>query len=325
MKKLAAFLLGLLLLSCSKQEHHSYTFYYWRTQLSLNDVEKDALNRADVPALYLRFFDVDRLDGKIQPVALVNKDSSFVSDKEIVPVVFITNRTLYNISSEEIQYLAEELIKLVERRAGELSLNMGGELQIDCDWTAGTRDDFFLLLERLKELSGLKVTSTLRLHQVKDRHKMGVPPVDKVYLMCYSTSSPLEDSDKNSILDLSLLKNYLRELQRYPIQNIDIALPIFSWGIVTNHIGQHRLINGLSKTDLNSPGLRKIAENRAEVVEDGFYFGHFLNSGFMIKTEEIDAAQLDEAVQFINNKIPKYNIIYYQLSSGFVDNKNLLR
>ena len=127
MKKLAAFLLGLLLLSCSKQEHHSYTFYYWRTQLSLNDVEKDALNRADVPALYLRFFDVDRLDGKIQPVALVNKDSSFVSDKEIVPVVFITNRTLYNISSEEIQYLAEELIKLVERRAGELSLNMGGD------------------------------------------------------------------------------------------------------------------------------------------------------------------------------------------------------
>jgi hypothetical protein len=54
--------------------------------------------------------------------------------------------------------------------------------------------------------------------------------------MCYSTSSPLENSDKNSILDIQILKNYLSEVQNYPIKKIDVALPI-SWGIVTNHFG----------------------------------------------------------------------------------------
>jgi hypothetical protein len=47
---------------------------------------------------------------------------------------------------------------------------------------------------------------------------MGIPPVRKVYLMCYSTSSPLENSDKNSILDIQILKNYLSEVQNYPIK-----------------------------------------------------------------------------------------------------------
>jgi hypothetical protein len=43
---------------------------------------------------------------------------------------------------------------------------------------------------------------------VKDKAQTGVPPVEKVYLMCYSTSSPLENSSKNSILDVVILKNY---------------------------------------------------------------------------------------------------------------------
>jgi hypothetical protein len=49
---------------------------------------------------------------------------------------------------------------------------------------------------------------------------MGIPPVEQVFLMCYSTSSPLENSDKNSIFDVNTLKNYLSKLEDYPIKKL---------------------------------------------------------------------------------------------------------
>lgn len=154
---------------------------------------------------------------------------------------------------------------------------------------------------------------------------MGIPPVSKVYLMCYSTSSPLENSDKNSILDIQILKNYLSDVQDYPIKKIDIALPIYSWGIVTNHLGKHKLINALSEKDLNHKDLEKISNNEAVVKKDGFFFGYYLNKGFKIKVEQIPEKTLDEAVVFLNQKIPKFNIIYYQLDERFIKNRNFNR
>ncbi len=75
--------------------------------------------------------------------------------------------------------------------------------------------------------------------------------------MCYSTSSPLEKSDKNSILDVGTLKSYLSKLEDYPIKKIEVALPVYSWGIVTNHLEKHKLINALSKRILIIPILKR--------------------------------------------------------------------
>ncbi|WP_353147061.1 hypothetical protein [Chryseobacterium sp.] len=306
------------IVSCSKKEDHLYTFYYWKTNLKLDKDEKKALDRATVPYLYTRFFDVDKVDGKFQPVAVITKDQSFQTDKEIVPTVFVTNQTLLNISSEEIKFLAESIYHLVQKKTDEYHLKTGNEIQIDCDWTAGTRNDYFRFLKELKRVSGKEITCTLRLHQVKDKKQTGIPPVEKVYLMCYSTSSPLEKSDKNSILDVAVLKSYLSKIEEYPIKNIEVALPIYSWGIVTNHLEKHRLINALSEKDLNNPNFKKINENEAEILKDGFYFGNYLNKGFRIKIEEISTEQLEDVILFLQKKIPHFNIIYYQLDSKFV-------
>ena len=211
-------LLALLCLSCEKQEPHPYTFYYWKTQLALHETERKALDAATTARLYARFFDVDKIGGKFQPVAIVTRNSTFQTDKEIVPVVFIMNRTFLNISGEEITFLAQNISDLIQKKTSEFGFNLSNEIQIDCDWTAGTKDDFFKFLRELKTISSKNITSTLRLHQVKDQEKMGIPPVDKVYLMCYSTSSPLEDTDQNSILDVQVLKNYLSKLDDYPIR-----------------------------------------------------------------------------------------------------------
>lgn len=310
-----------LIVSCSQKKAHPYTFYFWKTNLSLDKTEKKALEESTADFLYTRFFDVDKINGQFEPVAVITKDKNFLPGKKIIPTVFITNRTLLDITNNEIQFLAKSVNNLIQKKNKEYQLDSGNEIQIDCDWTAGTRNDYFAFLKELKKVSGKEITCTLRLHQVKDKKLMGIPPVEKVYLMCYSTTSPLENSDKNSILDNNILKNYLSKLEDYPIKNIEVALPIYSWGIVTNHLGKHKLINALSKKDLDNPNFKRISDNEIEILKDGFYFGNFLNKGFKIKTEEISQEQLDSVIQFLDKKINHYNIIYYQLDSKFVEGR----
>lgn len=322
MKKTALLFFLLLLFSCTKKEKHPFTFYYWKTNLSLDKPEKDALSKANSPFLYTRFFDVDKINGKFEPVAVISKNQNFETEKEIVPTVFITNRSFINIQKKEIPFLAEKVNTLIKKKISDYQLKANGEIQIDCDWTPGTKEDYFEFLKQLKKVSQKEITCTLRLHQVKDKETSGIPPVDKVYLMCYSTSSPLENSDKNSILDLNIMKSYLSKLEDYPIKKIEVALPIYSWGIVTNHLGKHKVINALSTKDLNHPDFKKISANEAEVLKDGFYFGNFLNKGFQIKAEEISEKQLHNAIQFLDQKIGNYTIVYYQLDSKFVENRS---
>ncbi|MGK6342128.1 hypothetical protein ACMGDK_07810 [Chryseobacterium sp. DT-3] len=322
MKALKLLLALLLIVSCSGKKNHPYTFYYWKTHLKLDQEEKKALDKASVPYLYTRFFDIDKSGGQFQPVAVITKDRSFQTDKQIVPTVFITNQSMYHISAEEIRFLAKNIHDLVQKKAKEYDLKINNEIQIDCDWTAGTRNDYFKFLKELKRVSGKEITCTLRLHQVKDKSETGIPPVEKVYLMCYSTSSPLENSSKNSILDVTVLKSYLSKLEDYPVKKIEVALPIYSWGIVTNHLEKHKLINALSRKDLENPGFKKISDNEAEIIRDGFYFGSFLSKGFRIKVEEISDDQLQDVTRFLEKKIHDFNVIYYQLDSKFVSNRN---
>jgi len=321
MKTLQLLFVCLLVISCNKKQKHPYSFYYWKTHLKLNETEKKSLSESTNPVLYTRFFDVDKGGEKFQPVAVITKDKSFETDKQIVPTVFITNQTFLHIKKEEIHFLAESIHQLIQKKAQDYQLQINNEIQIDCDWTAGTKDDYFEFLKQLKQISQKEITCTLRLHQVKDKILTGIPPVEKVYLMCYSTSSPLENSDKNSILDLNIMKNYLSKLEDYPIKKIEVALPIYSWGIVTNHLGKHKLINALSTKDLDNLNFKKISDTEIEILKDGFYFGNFLNKGFKIKVEEISPEQLNNAIEFLDKKISSYNIIYYQLDSKFVEGR----
>ncbi|SHE77186.1 hypothetical protein [Chryseobacterium vrystaatense] len=321
MKILKFLFILLLAVSCGGKENHPYTFYYWKTHLKLDQEEKKALDQASVPYVYTRFFDIDKAGGKFQPVAVITQDKSFETEKQIVPTVFITNQSMYRISAEEIRFLAKNIHDLVQKKAKEYHLKINNEIQIDCDWTAGTRNDYFKFLKELKRVSGKEITCTLRLHQVKDKNQTGIPPVEKVYLMCYSTSSPLENSNKNSILDVTILKSYLSKLEDYPVKKIEVALPIYSWGIVTNHLEKHKLINALSKKDLENTAFKKISDNEIEIIKDGFYFGNFLSRGFRIKVEEISEEQLKDVTRFLEKKIPHFNIIYYQLDSKFVSNR----
>lgn len=316
-KLLFLFLISFITWSCKEGEKtHPYTFYYWRTKLELNTTEKKNLQQATVPVLYTRYFDIDKSAGRFQPVGVLTSTEK-VSQK-IVPVVFIMNRVWENITPDELNFLAEKTNELIKKITAENTFNTTNEIQIDSDWTVGTRDDYFAFLKKLKQVSGKEITCTIRLHQVKDKKNTGIPPVSKGYLMCYATSSPLEDSPQNSILDVTTLKNYLSGIDQYSLK-LDIALPIYSWGIVTNHLGSHKLINALTDEELmKDPKFKKINDHTYEVLEDHFYEGFYLSKGFRVKVEEISQQDLNLVKSFLNKKLKNYTIIYYHLDSRFL-------
>jgi hypothetical protein len=90
-----------------RRKIHPYTFYYWRTNFELNQTEKQALEKATTPILYTRYFDIDKVNGRFQPVGILTSKQSI--QQKIVPVVFIMNRVWENITSEELTFLQQRL------------------------------------------------------------------------------------------------------------------------------------------------------------------------------------------------------------------------
>ena len=84
--------------------------------------QKAALQKATSPYIYTRFFDIEKINVKFQPIAVITKDSTFETDKEIIPVIFIKNDVFYGITMEEINFLAENISTLIKKKQANLKL-----------------------------------------------------------------------------------------------------------------------------------------------------------------------------------------------------------
>ena len=324
MKRLLLFivLLPFVLAACSHKHHHDVDFYYWKSKCVIGETECDYFNQLGSKRLFVRLFDVSMENGVVVPVGPIKgfeKDVLPNDSIAVIPVVFITNETFYNCTDDEsIARLASNVSNGITHYMGKADIAYD-EIQIDCDWTERTKDVYFRFLKKLAEQSGCDISCTLRLHQIRDREKTGVPPVGRGSLMCYATSSPMEGDTRNSILDMELLKAYTTNINDYPI-DFDVILPIYSWGIVTNHLGQVKLVNGLTEDDLQTPMFEKQDDNLYLVKEDGFVQGLYVNSGFTIKIETITPELLAEAKQYLDHQIDRdFPWVYFHLSQGFLD------
>ena len=321
MRQIFISFLFFLLFSCTPAENHPYSFYYWRTPLNLSAIEKAALEKSPTSYLFTHFFDIDKIDGKFQPVGIITKTETFKSSKKIIPVVYIKNEVFYDITIKEINFLAKNVYTLIQKKQKEFGFQSTNEIQIDCDWTAGTNKEYFEFLKQLQDISQVPITCTIRIHHVKNRTLSGVPPVDKVYLICYSTPYLQQNAGKK-ILDVPTLKDYLGNVDRYPL-DIDVALPLNSYGTVTNVLGEKELIDSISLEDLEHADFKTITDNEVEIVKDGFHFGKKLSKGSKIKLEDNSDAQLNEVKKYLDFKLGSYNIIYYHLDEHFLRNRKL--
>jgi hypothetical protein len=212
-------------------------FYFWKSGENPTAHEEAVFRSCSARLLYQRFFDVvwDAENNRAVPVAQKKPGPFFTTSgaQQLVPVVFITNETLAHTDSAGIVPLANKIYDLLQA-LGKDEPRLSKELQIDCDWTALTRDRYFSLLTQIKNRHRTAypreaiVSATIRLYQLKYAMRTGVPPADKGLLMCYNMGNLKDYRTRNSIIETGELEKYISALSGYPLA-CDIALPLFDW------------------------------------------------------------------------------------------------
>ena len=121
------------------------SMYYWKTTFDIDSTDVAFLETHNIKRLYVRMFDVateqDFLNGttEIVPIATTKFVSEMPAGVDIVPVTYITIEALRAMNGKEDEFAP----LIVERLLAMASYNNCGdirEIQLDCDWTASTRN-----------------------------------------------------------------------------------------------------------------------------------------------------------------------------------------
>lgn len=316
-----------LLISCNKSNEPVISFYYWKTIFKLSDIEKQTLKDNKVSKLYIRYFDVglhpeNKNPIPISPIHFLDPVDAF----EIVPVIFIKNKVMLQ-PNLDLDDLAQKTLKLVNEINLKNSISCK-EIQIDCDWTIVSKNNYLKFIEKFKKLSNRKLSATIRLHQVKYFKKTKIPNVDAGVLMYYNMGMIAADT-LNSIYSQDVAERYVESLKKYPL-HLDFALPIYSWGI---HIRNERVIGLRSK--LTAQELKKdanfesISKTIFRVKHSNYKKGIFYEESDKIKIEAVSSEDLIEIAKDLDeNTAQKPNeIIFYDLDEFNLNNyeKNIFK
>ena len=308
----------------SKKLKHG--FYYWESrESSLSKAEKQELRSLEVEKFYVKFFEVGLdADQRAVPVSKSNisvKASELRKNTEIVPTIFIDNAVFKVISAEGITKLAENIVHLVDKRFSEQfsSFHKYNELQIDCDWTISTKNNYHQFLRELKSKLKCQLSATLRLYPFKFHKEMGVLPVDRAMLMCYNLISPLKYKYSNSILEVGELKKYLQGSKDYPCP-LDVALPVF------NNVLVYKSNEFVGMVHLSEPQIKSISRVQSKfwhlVTKDTVIDNVSFEKGDKIKFEKVRDKDLKACIEVINSTVyfrENATISFFQLNENQVN------
>jgi hypothetical protein len=315
------FLLLLLafLFSCQTKKQAPLSFYYWKQTFELTKEQQKLLKETKTERLYVKFFDVI-LDENNQPKPISKIQFKERTKLEVIPCVFIQNDVFRY--ANDVHFLAKKISHLIDEIADHQSLNIK-EIQIDCDWTKGTRDDYFAFLEELKNQQGeTKLACTIRLHQIKYQERSGIPPVEKGLLMCYNMDDIEQISTPNSIVSSKVLTQYVNEDTQYPIK-LDLALPIYQWGLIFR-LGKLSVIsNDLSLQDLPIESISRVGENTYKVKEDVVANETNFCKGDLIRFETSSPKTLVQLAEYFKKTNLTFNqVIFYHISQEHLNKYN---
>lgn len=225
-------LLCLLTSGCQRQDvlEEENAVYYWRTDLRLDSTERAFLDQYHIRKVFCRYFDVvmDTLHGQgPRPNATITFTDTLPKGIEIIPTVYIMEDCMH----QSHKGLADKLVKRIRQMNETNDISGVREIQIDCDYTAKSRNTYYEFLQEVRRLWGKKLSTTIRLHQLS----MPAPPVDYGALMLYNTGNPQNFMERNPILDIRDVSPYLRRLDDYPIP-LAAAYPVFSWLRIVNGV-----------------------------------------------------------------------------------------
>ena len=314
-----------LLMHCGKPVPLNVTpaFYHWRTTFNPSAEAISLAEDIGTKRIYLRLFDIDWDESTKAPAPLAYLSAGqplHELDVEWVPTVFITNRSLQELPIQEAEHFANRLLDKIFEQTESLKLRTVPEIQMDCDWSQSTKEVYFSVLKTCKARlakDNIRLSATIRLHQLRYPDKTGVPPVDRGMLMYYNMGEVRQWEEPNSILNTDAAVPYL-QATAYPLP-LDLALPAFQWGVLFREGAMIRLLNGLSASDLADPErFYNMQGGRYEVVSGTFLDGHYLYEGDLIRLETVT----QEALEVSINQLKGFKwtgevfLTFYELNSA---------
>ncbi|KIO75869.1 hypothetical protein TH53_18470 [Pedobacter lusitanus] len=299
----------------------SSAFYYWKTTFLLDKPQSALLNDAAGNQLYLRLFDViwDEQKQDVRPNAIVSINQD-IHQFKVIPVIYITNRTFEKLTPQQTVPLAKKINQLINDITGQNKISYQA-VQIDCDWSTGTRNRYFAFLKAFKELNKKQLEATIRLHQIKYADRTGVPPVDKGLLMFYNMgkiSAGLKQ--RNSIYNTTDAAKYVRYLPLYQLP-LDVALPLFSWAIQIREGKVIQIYGKIGQKELSdTANFQQTGQSNIYKAKRSFYLsGIYIKENDLFKLETVNRKLLEKAADQLSKHLAhleKRNIIYYELSAS---------
>lgn len=323
MRVLPFFLLILIAVSCSDPAIKvDRGIYFWENDTpALTEENSMALDSLKIQRLYVKIFEVDRVGGENVPIAksalkLTSKD---LKNRELIPCIYILNSVFLESSKEELDGLANNVVRLtiafLDEKLSENGLIHFPEMQIDCDWSEKSQGNYFYFLRKVKFLTNRTISCTLRLYPYKFHEKMGIPPCDRATLMCYNLLNPIKNPRKNSILDTDEMSKYLDVKTAYPIP-LDVALPVYSWMQCYDRDQFKGVVKGPIE---NYSSLLKHHKGLWYTMQvDTVVSDVYMRKGDRIKLERVSHSELSKAVTIIKKSgvLKKDAVIsYFHLSS----------
>jgi len=281
----------------------TYDFYHWR---SVYEVEEGKKAPKYVKVLDISFGETLAF----RQTALKTKLALTT-----VPVIYIDNPLWKKMR-------ASTMVRKVLSSLKDMGID-SSEIQVDCDWTDGSREQYFRFLKLLKAQSAKKISATIRLHQVKYHEKRGVPPVDYGVLMYYNMSEFKDLETKNYILDLEVAKRYHHNFESYPLA-LNLALPLYSQATIIRFGEVVGLMEGVRETELDL-NFKKIDKHLFEVTKTHYFKKRLLYEGDQIRVDEVTKTVLTQAIMALKKvmKKPKEIIFYRWGNRGFYGDEYL--
>jgi hypothetical protein len=292
-----------ILLSCTHKEPVRKALYIWNSDLHLSQIETNELQKQDIKKLYIHMFDVvwNKQTQSVTPTAKVSCNTLFPNTFTIIPTIYITVESLQKTTLLNIPNLAHKIFTECSTLCKINNLQFS-EIQIDCDWTPSTKRSFFLLLQTLSDTlhaTNKNLSATIRLHQIKYYKKTGIPPVDRGMLMFYNMGTITCNSEKNSIYNKEDAQKYTDFIRNYPLE-LDIALPLFSWGVVCNNNHVKLLVNTIDDfLKKHRPNLIQSKNNEYISRKSFLYKGMYITKGDVITIEKITPEECKDAADFL--------------------------
>ena len=292
--------------------------YHWKTTFDPDTTEWAFLRRHDIRRLYLRFFDVAMDNAYLSlrlapvPIATTVFHQPIPDTLDVVPVVYITVDAMRGMTGHEKEY-ADKILTRVDAMAARHHLSSICEVQLDCDWTFSTQESFFSLCQHLRDTLHTQnrlLSVTVRLHQLRKQ----APAADRGILMLYNTGSLYDPENGNSIISYSDASSYLRGPKKQGWQSIplDLAYPVFSWGVCFRNDKFHVLLRTIDYSDRTL--YRPVGDNRYLVLQDHLLEGHQLLRGDLIRFENAPFPEIMKIKRLAEEKLantPRYTILYH--------------